>query len=105
MIPEMIYLMDVRLLGSNASSCTYYTGPTAGCPPLPKLGDQVDCGTVAGTVTSLNHERENFPGYVVYHLDIFTDLSERDEESNAFDERLNLSRNATKIKALFSSFW
>ena len=104
MTVEVTYLMDVRLLGRNESSCVYYAGPTADCPPLPKLGDQVDCGVVIGRVTALNHEREIFPGYVVFHLDIFTETTESDEEITAFDGSLEVSGKAAGLKGLFTLF-
>lgn len=84
MITELIYLMDVRLLGENDRSCSYYTGSTADCPPLPKHGELVGCGEIAGRVIALDHERESFPGYVVFHLDIYlSTVSESDTETNA----------------------
>ena len=101
MTPEVTYLMDVRLLGKNESSCVYYTGPTADCPPLPKPGEQVDCGNVTGRVTALIHEREMFPGYVVFHLDIFTDMSENEEDMTALNGRLQVS-SRSRLKDLFT---
>ena len=104
MAAATVFLMDVRLLGRGDTSCNYYAGPTGDCPPLPKLGERVDYGGVSGTVAALTHEREDFPGYVVYHLDILTDLSPEDEDDRTASEgRLQASGKLPKLKNLLGS--
>ena len=102
MTQETVYLMEIRLLGKSNTSFVYYTGPTAHSPPAPKIGEQVNCGGVTGKVTSVIHERENFPGYFIFYLDIFIDMSE-DSDETAFNRRLQGSGQQPRLKDLLRS--
>ena len=62
------HLLHVRLSGGDRKHETYYLGPTADCPPLPRVGETVDTDRVSGAVLGLTHAMEKIGSHLVYHV-------------------------------------
>ena len=82
-------LLHVRLSGSMGAQETYFLGPTAECPPIPRIGETVDLEEMSGAVTGLTHAMETIGEHVVYHVEIEIDADRAAaEDPDDFDRPL-----------------